>query len=124
MREIKFRGKSLNTNMWVYGDFRQDKISKKAYIEYEVDQSTIGQYTGLKDKDGKEIYDGDILADNECAIGAVEIIPRNGVVIKRRLGATFSIALRSFTYDSDFDIGQLSELKIIGNVYDNPELIK
>lgn len=138
-REIKFRGKSLDNGEWVYGDLMHNAHrNKRASIlcvprvinfpgqicNVPIVKDTICQFTGLHDSDGKDIYEGDILADNECAIGAVEITPRNGVVIKRRLGANFSVALRSFTYDSDFNIGQLSELKIIGNIHDNPELLQ
>lgn len=50
MRIIKFRGKSLNTKMWVYGDLNHR--GKRTFIEYEVDCKTIGQFIGKTDKEG------------------------------------------------------------------------
>ena len=66
MREIKFRGKRIDTGEWVYG-FYYEKPSGKSYIynnqtrlHHKVDPATVGQYTGLRDKKGEEIYKGDI----------------------------------------------------------------
>lgn len=82
MREYEFRGKIINTDVWVYGNLRihlvdgdltqteksyfieydyMDKIGKVFRDSYEVEESTIGQFTGLKDYDGNKIYEQDVV---------------------------------------------------------------
>lgn len=129
MREIKFRGKSTtkfdDKNIWIYGDLLQPteicyiyEISDCNSIDgsrYEVNENTIGQYTGLKDKNGKEIYEGDVvhLLGGICEQGFYEIDIKNKI--------------DNFIEDTYFlteALNQGATLEVIGNIYDNPELVK
>lgn len=119
-RTIKFRGKRIDNKKWVYG-FLADKdyindIDSIDLSSIEVDIDTVGQFTGLFDKNGKEIYEGDIIKgfditievwyseDRACFIAEMKE-PQNDMV--DILGG----------YDTQ-------RMEIIGNIYDNPDLIK
>lgn len=115
MREIKFRG--LNDGKWVYG-YLYD-VGDRAVIYcpqnktyYSCSKETIGQYTGLQDCDGADIYEGDIFKTTRYISVAVVEWENNG----RFLGFTEE---RKIVY-----VGREPKVKVIGNIYENPELLK
>lgn len=121
-REIKFRAKTLSTNEWVFGDLHL--LTKFPHIhDGEVSKSlittdTVGQFTGRHDKNGKEIYEGDILKHI------------NGYytcqVLFSERSASYILVFVTPTkpaYDMGiYDVERCFE--VIGNIFDNPELME
>lgn len=127
MREILFRGKSVGDNNWIYGfyvcfdDVYNNEIKTYHYIvneateKYVVKPDTVGQYTDLKDKNGNKIFEGDIIKLS-CIDTILQVIYKGGVykLITKLNGKIVKPPLH--LYPS-------KQLEVVGNVYDNPELM-
>ena len=130
MREIKFRGKHIhafieprNTGIWVYGYLCDDHYinSKELMGEMLVDKDTIGQYTGLKDKNGKEIYIGDILEYTFTDYKGKEFWKERYIVKENISGWEIRYIKKPRGHKS---LSLVKNYIVIGNIYDNPELLE
>ena len=129
MREIKFRGKRLDNGEWVYGFLIQYEngwficnFIGDAY-QYEVDPSTVGQFTGILDKNEREIYEGDILKDTNNAIYYVDFI-RGCFYLKTNYKSFPHLGWTEWLPMCEIDrLAIPVEFEIIGNIYENPELL-
>jgi uncharacterized phage protein (TIGR01671 family) len=153
MREILFRAKRIDDDEWIYGFF---VITTDEYIEgcethkYEmfkgpyrryVNPETVGQFTGLTDKNGTKIFEGDIVKqtfsrqnhDEYCdedidgyEIGATTLIPSHGACIKRKI---LYVEINGEVVDGFVNTKVYKNIaayrsEVIGNIHENPELLE
>lgn len=129
MREILFRGKWKGTSAWAIGDLRvysqknggRVRIFDKATgASLEVDPDTVGQYTGLKDRNGEKIFEGDIVAHFprrwDMTYKEVEAIKWDDVQFR---WVHHNLKGREIYYTCCDNV-----FEVIGNIYDNPELLE
>ena len=138
MREILFRGKRIDNGDWIEGyyvktvDYRTDsavhliiELPSAFYPrgeiagEYEINSSTVGQYTGLTDKNGKKIFEGDCFKTYCAGLPVykhiVSYYPEHFAFMAR------CIEMNTVNYLSDY---RPSAIEVIGNIHDNPELLE
>ena len=124
-----FRGKRTDSGEWVYGllgrynaDYENANIIDELECLVPVKTETVGQYTGLTDKNGRKIFEGDIVKHyNHCRIK--EYSEDIGRVFYYAETCRFLRTSKLFPNDC-LEIECCCEYEVIGNAYDNPELLK
>lgn len=144
MREILFRGKRKDNGEWVEGGYYHEKVGEyltEVFIvealtdgvvaRHRVDPETVGQFTGLKDKNGKRIFEGDLFAiDDDC----ISVIIFKDGCFRLEVHGICGTYMES-GYDEcgggygiiecdPIDWYYIHDMVIIGNIYDHPQLLE
>jgi len=129
MREILFRGKQLYGDGWAYGDLSSIVQDGRPYIFpadgydspdfYEVDPATVGQYTGLTDKNGVKIFEGDIVRSG--GFGYPDKHQERTYKVKY---STECARFLTILPNGVFNPTGFQDCEVIGNIHDNPELLE
>ena len=131
MREVKFRGISKKTGKFVFGWLQDNFINISESNEFEwwgeeIIKGTEGQYTGLKDLNGKEIYEGDIIEGKP--IISLNNTKLRGVVIFSDYGYKVRVYFDDGEYEDEYLPEILKDVRheaeVIGNIHENQDLIQ
>lgn len=95
---------------------------KKGLIGYSIDDKYLMQSTGLKDKNGVEIFEGDVVQFEDCYIESDFLYINKGIVEWSQ--GRFTVTNRDSVEMEDLLDGELLDVTIIGNIYENPELME
>ncbi len=144
MRKILFRGKRTNNGEWVYGSFIPDLLevyhngsdkwlgdwgfikpfgkTKEDRLMVEVERETVGQYTGIMDKNGKKIFEGDIIDTPKYGVdnGKGQNYSGKDKFVVGFADGTYYLENHLRRFSLRPDIGA----EVVGNIYDNPELLE
>lgn len=142
-REVEFRGKRLDNNEWLHGDLMHDNQggcyiypldAENLYVENKVDKDTVGQFTGMTDKHGVKIFEGDIVCKRDLTFN----LQYKGVVVYNSAIGCFRIHIEGeskgttmrmgFEASDVYDDGKCTvpvkyDYEVIGNIHDNSELL-
>ena len=152
MREILFRGKRLDNGAWIEGYLYEHEpplvgiisekdepeaskwfIARTGFADWnmprpvelvEVDPSTVGQYTGLTDKNGKQIFEGDIVQYEERQMGGEDVLVAFPVTFEEGGFCVHFYFLNNWLRDGSAGNTKLECIEVIGNIHDNPEFMK